>query len=155
MRSRSAAASLSPFPEPTNFRSKYNATACGTRAASGFGQKSSDIRMPRMLSDPLGDSPPKDEPQFGAGLAKPSGRTRCRDPVGSSAETPNLSVSSRHAASGPDQWGPEVVPEGTYFVMGDRRDNSSDSRHWGFVPREYVLGRVTVRWWPLSARRRV
>lgn len=53
-----------------------------------------------------------------------------------------------------DQWGPEVVPEDAYFVMGDRRDNSSDSRHWGFVPREYVLGRVTVRWWPLSARRR-
>jgi len=53
-----------------------------------------------------------------------------------------------------EQWGPEVVPEGTFFVMGDRRDNSSDSRHWGFVPREYVLGRVTVRWWPLSARRR-
>jgi signal peptidase I len=53
-----------------------------------------------------------------------------------------------------DRWGPEVVPEHTYFVMGDRRDNSSDSRHWGFVPREYVLGRVTVRWWPLSARRR-
>ena len=53
-----------------------------------------------------------------------------------------------------DRWGPEVVPEGTYFVMGDRRDNSSDSRHWGFVPREYVLGRVTVRWWPLSAQSR-
>jgi signal peptidase I len=53
-----------------------------------------------------------------------------------------------------DGWGPEVVPEGTYFVMGDRRNNSSDSRHWGFVPREYVLGRVTMRWWPLSAQRR-
>jgi signal peptidase I len=53
-----------------------------------------------------------------------------------------------------DQWGPKVVPEGTYFVMGDRRDNSSDSRHWGFVPGEYVLGRVTARWWPLSAKRR-
>ena len=52
-----------------------------------------------------------------------------------------------------DHWGPEVVPEGAYFVMGDRRDNSSDSRHWGFVPREYVVGRVSVRWWPLSARR--
>jgi signal peptidase I len=53
-----------------------------------------------------------------------------------------------------DEWGPGVVPEGTYFVMGDRRDNSSDSRHWGVVPREYVLGRVAVRWWPLSAPRR-
>jgi signal peptidase I len=53
-----------------------------------------------------------------------------------------------------DQWGPAIVPEGAYFVMGDRRNNSSDSRHWGFVPRDYMLGRVTVRWWPLSARRR-
>jgi signal peptidase I len=53
-----------------------------------------------------------------------------------------------------DHWGPEIVPEGTYFVMGDRRNNSSDSRHWGFVPREYILGRVGIRWWPLSARRR-
>ena len=55
---------------------------------------------------------------------------------------------------GEDDWGPEVVPEGTYFVMGDRRNNSSDSRHWGFVPREYILGRVATRWWPLSAQRR-
>lgn len=53
-----------------------------------------------------------------------------------------------------DDWGPRVIPEGSYFVMGDRRNNSSDSRHWGFVPREYILGRVTLRWWPLSERRR-
>jgi signal peptidase I len=53
-----------------------------------------------------------------------------------------------------DHWGPEAVPEDTYFVMGDRRNNSSDSRHWGVVPREHILGRVTTRWWPLSARRR-
>jgi signal peptidase I len=53
-----------------------------------------------------------------------------------------------------DHWGPQVVPEGTYFVMGDRRNNSSDSRHWGVVPREHILGRVTTRWWPLSTRRR-
>ena len=53
-----------------------------------------------------------------------------------------------------DDWGPQVVPGGTYFVLGDQRNNSSDSRHWGFVPREYILGRVNVRWWPLSAWRR-
>ena len=44
-----------------------------------------------------------------------------------------------------DDWGPQMVPEGYCFVMGDRRNNSSDSRHWGMVPRKYVLGRVSFR----------
>ena len=48
-------------------------------------------------------------------------------------------------------WGPVVVPEGYYFVMGDHRNNSSDSRHWGFVPAKYILGRVRLRWFPFSA----
>jgi signal peptidase I len=52
-----------------------------------------------------------------------------------------------------DNWGPQVVPEGYYFVMGDHRNNSSDSRHWGFVPKKYILGRVQWRWWPLSSVR--
>ncbi len=52
-----------------------------------------------------------------------------------------------------DDWGPEVVPEGYYFVMGDHRNNSSDSRHWGFVPKKYIVGRVQYRWWPLSTAR--
>jgi signal peptidase I len=46
--------------------------------------------------------------------------------------------------------GPEVVEEGFYFVMGDHRNNSSDSRHWGQVPKKYIIGKVQLRWWPLT-----
>jgi signal peptidase I len=52
-----------------------------------------------------------------------------------------------------DHWGPQVVPQGYYFVMGDHRNNSSDSRHWGFVPKKYIIGRIALRWWPLSSAR--
>jgi signal peptidase I len=48
-----------------------------------------------------------------------------------------------------DDFGPSVIPEGYYFVMGDHRNNSSDSRHWGFVPKKYIIGRVQLRWWPI------
>ena len=47
----------------------------------------------------------------------------------------------------------EVVPRGYYFVMGDHRNNSSDSRDWGMVPKKYITGKVQVRWWPLSHAR--
>ncbi len=48
-----------------------------------------------------------------------------------------------------DDWGPSMIQEGYYFVMGDHRNNSSDSRHWGLVPKRYIIGKVQVRWWPL------
>jgi signal peptidase I len=52
-----------------------------------------------------------------------------------------------------DDWGPITVQPGYYFVMGDHRNNSSDSRHWGQVPKRYIVGKVKVRWWPLQEAR--
>lgn len=52
-----------------------------------------------------------------------------------------------------EDYGPQTVPPGYYFVMGDHRNNSSDSRDWGLVPKKYITGKVQVRWWPLSHAR--
>ena len=50
-------------------------------------------------------------------------------------------------------YGPTTVPERHIFVMGDHRNNSSDSRHWGPVPKKYIIGKVQLRWWPIREAR--
>jgi signal peptidase I len=50
-----------------------------------------------------------------------------------------------------ESWGPTVVPEGKLFVMGDNRDNSSDSRDWGFVPMNNVIGEPLFVYWSYDA----
>jgi signal peptidase I len=44
-----------------------------------------------------------------------------------------------------------VVPRGQYFVLGDNRDNSEDSRYWGFVPRENIIGKPWFIYWSYEA----
>lgn len=46
-----------------------------------------------------------------------------------------------------DNFGPLVVPNGSYFVMGDNRDNSADSRYWGCVPRNLIIGQAFMIHW--------
>ena len=51
-----------------------------------------------------------------------------------------------------ERYGPVTVPTGQYFVMGDNRDNSQDSRYWGFLPREYIKGRALMIYWSYESR---
>jgi signal peptidase I len=50
-------------------------------------------------------------------------------------------------------YGPYYVPQGQYFAMGDNRDNSMDSRIWGNVPRDYILGKALVIYWSFETPR--
>ncbi len=52
-----------------------------------------------------------------------------------------------------ERYGPVKVPAGQYFVMGDNRDNSQDSRYWGFLPRNYVKGRALMIYWSYEVGR--
>jgi signal peptidase I len=52
-----------------------------------------------------------------------------------------------------EQFAPVTVPPDHYFVMGDNRDNSQDSRYWGFLPRGYVKGKALLIYWSYESGR--
>lgn len=74
------------------------------------------------------------------------------DPYGD-ATHPDMAWQKRYLAPGVpredyrptrDNWGPIVVPPGKYFVLGDNRDNSEDSRYWGFIDRHAIKGQPLI-----------
>jgi len=52
-----------------------------------------------------------------------------------------------------ERYGPVTVPPRQYFMMGDNRDNSQDSRYWGFLPRENIKGKALFIYWSYEAGR--
>ncbi len=52
-----------------------------------------------------------------------------------------------------ERYGPFNVPAGQYFAMGDNRDNSQDSRFWGFVPRDHIIGKALAIYWSYETPR--
>jgi signal peptidase I len=52
-----------------------------------------------------------------------------------------------------ERYGPVTVPADQYFMMGDNRDNSQDSRYWGFLPKANIKGRALLIYWSYEAER--
>lgn len=61
----------------------------------------------------------------------------------------------RSVANTRDNYGPKIVPEDCFFVMGDNRDSSEDSRYWGFLKRDLIRGKAFILYWSWAPDDRV
>lgn len=59
-------------------------------------------------------------------------------------------INEPYIAAPPEYFGQWTVPEGDLFVLGDNRNNSADSHAWGFLPKQNVLGKAVVIYWPFA-----
>ena len=60
-------------------------------------------------------------------------------------------LSETYLAEKPEyQWGPMTIPSDSYLLLGDNRNSSCDGHIWGFVPRDNLIGRAFVRFWPVG-----
>jgi signal peptidase I len=88
-------------------------------------------------------NPEEDEPVRGAGHIHIDG--------GRLEEPESIANRSYYTATGAKYGSGEIlVPEGHYFMLGDNGLSSKDSRYWGFVPKENIIGKAVAIYWPLS-----
>ena len=99
------------------------------------------------LAEPYLPSRPR-PPSVAHGSARPSRRAASGPAAEDGAKPPVSGASERAALSDRgDPFGPVTIPDRHYFVLGDDRDHSQDSRLWGALPHESLTGRVVATYW--------
>ena len=119
-----------------------NGEALRERVVTAKIHSGDDPRTPGVIDDLLPLEPEADPPPQGDGPYTVYYTAESRRDPGEEFDEGRFNVYELSPEKGVI-----VVPEGQYFVMGDSRDNSADSRFWGFVPRDLIIGRAMFVYW--------